>query len=73
MGGMFTVLKVRKDQPPGDYSNPGWFKHPPGTQPYEYTGQMTEPTRPAPATTAANKNVPDTVGQAQKPKSHAGH
>ena len=24
MGGMFTVLKIREDQPPGDYSDPGW-------------------------------------------------
>ena len=35
MGGMFTVLKVRRDQKPGDYSNPGWFKHPPGTVAHE--------------------------------------
>ena len=32
MGGMFSVLKVRKEQKPGDYSDPGWFKHPPGTR-----------------------------------------
>jgi hypothetical protein len=31
MGGMFTLLKVRRDQKPGDYSDPGWFKHPAGT------------------------------------------
>jgi FtsP/CotA-like multicopper oxidase with cupredoxin domain len=24
MGGMFSVVKVRKDQKPGDYGNPGW-------------------------------------------------
>lgn len=29
MGGMFTVLKVRDDQPPGDYTDPGWYRHPP--------------------------------------------
>lgn len=28
MGGMFTVVKVRKNQPKGDYSDPGWYKHP---------------------------------------------
>ena len=27
-GGMFSVLKVRRDQKPGDYKDPGWFKHP---------------------------------------------
>ena len=31
MGGMFTVLKVRDDQAPGDYSDPGWYRHPAGT------------------------------------------
>lgn len=31
MGGMFTVVKVRKDQKIGDYSDPGWFNHPKGT------------------------------------------
>jgi hypothetical protein len=45
MGGMFSVLKVRRDQPPGDYKDPGWFKHPPGTQAYEWTGALAEPAR----------------------------
>jgi FtsP/CotA-like multicopper oxidase with cupredoxin domain len=31
MGGMFTVIKVRDDQPRGDYTDPGWYRHPPGT------------------------------------------
>jgi manganese oxidase len=31
MGGMFTVMKVREDLAPGDYRDPGWYKHPPGT------------------------------------------
>ena len=31
MGGMFTVIKVRDDLAPGDYSDPGWYAHPPGT------------------------------------------
>ena len=29
MGGMFSVVKVRKDQKPGDYKDPGWYKHHP--------------------------------------------
>ena len=45
MGGMFSVLKVRRDQKPGDYSNPGWFKHPEGTVAHEYTGPLAEPAR----------------------------
>lgn len=35
MGGMFTMVKVRKDQKPGDYKDPGWYKHPKGTVAYE--------------------------------------
>jgi hypothetical protein len=31
MGGMFTVVKVRDDVRPGDYSDPGWYRNPPGT------------------------------------------
>jgi hypothetical protein len=31
MGGMFTVLKVRDDLAPGDYRDPGPYRHPPGT------------------------------------------
>jgi manganese oxidase len=29
MGGMFTVVKVRDDLAPGDYRDPGWYRHPP--------------------------------------------
>ncbi len=35
MGGMFTVLKVRRDIPRGDYRDPGWYRHPKGTVAYE--------------------------------------
>jgi hypothetical protein len=31
MGGMFTTFKVRKDQKPGDYKDPGPYKFPEGT------------------------------------------
>ena len=31
MGGMFTVVKVRDDIAPGDFSDPGWYANPPGT------------------------------------------
>lgn len=31
MGGMFTVVKVRDDQPPGDYRDPGWYRYPKGS------------------------------------------
>jgi len=45
MGGMFTVLKVRRDQKPGDYRDPGWFEHPAGSVAYEWTGALAEPVR----------------------------
>ena len=52
MGGMFSVLKVRRDQKPGDYRDPGWFRHPPGTVAYEFTGELAQapraPAAPAP-------------------------
>ena len=37
MGGMFSVVKVHPDVKPGDYKDPGWYKHPKGTVAYEWT------------------------------------
>jgi FtsP/CotA-like multicopper oxidase with cupredoxin domain len=37
MGGMFTVMKVRRDLQRGSYADPGWYRHPKGTVAYEYT------------------------------------
>ena len=45
MGGMFSVVKVRKDQKAGDYKDPGWYQPPPGTLAYEWTGALAEPAR----------------------------
>ena len=45
MGGMFSILKVRKDQKRGDYKDPGWFAHPKGTVAQEWTGHISEPKR----------------------------
>ncbi len=45
MGGMFTMVKVRKDQNPGDYKDAGWYRQPPGTQAFEWTGALPEPAR----------------------------
>ena len=45
MGGMFTTVKVRKEQKAGDYRDPGWYKHPAGSVAYEWTGALPEPVR----------------------------
>jgi len=45
MGGMFSVVKVRRNQKRGDHTDPGWFKHPPGTVAYEYKGEVPPPVR----------------------------
>jgi hypothetical protein len=45
MGGMFSLLKVRKDPPSGDYQDPGWYQHPPGTVAYEWTGVTPDASR----------------------------
>lgn len=34
MGGMFSVLKVRAEQPQADYSDPGWYTPPANTMAY---------------------------------------
>jgi len=77
MGGMFSVLKVRKDQKPGNYKDPGWYKQPPGTQAFEWTGALPEPARfkaengqSMPAKSVA---VPAVEVRARKPSGHSGH
>ncbi len=78
MGGMFTVVKVRRDQKVGDYKNPSWFKHPQGTVAYEFQGDM--PAAPR-ASSAGGGSMPAKVApkkevevQIRKPASgHSGH
>ncbi len=45
MGGMFSVLKVRRGLGANDYRDPGWFDHPAGTVAHEWTGPVDEPAR----------------------------
>src|SRR5574338_1371180 len=76
MGGMFTVVKVRRDQKPGDYKDPGWYRQPSGTRAYEWTGPAPEAPR---ATTLGGQSMPAngkpaaSEVQIRKPSSHAGH
>jgi manganese oxidase len=39
------MIKVRAEQRAGDYQDPGWFKHPPGTLAFEFNGSLPEPAR----------------------------
>jgi hypothetical protein len=76
MGGMFSVAKVRAGQKPGDYRDPGWFKHPPGTLAYEFTGQAPGAERqPGDGGSAMPRSAParDVEVQVRKPSGHAGH
>jgi FtsP/CotA-like multicopper oxidase with cupredoxin domain len=49
MGGMFSVVKVRKNLARTDYRDPGWYRPPPGTVAYEWRGPV-QPAASAPAT-----------------------
>ena len=76
MGGMFTMVKVRKDQKPGDYKDPGWYKHPAGTVAYEWKGETPAPVRKSSAGGQAMpvaKKRPDIELNVRKPSGHSGH
>jgi hypothetical protein len=77
MGGMFSVVKVRQDQEPNDYKNPGWFKHPKGTKAFEYKQRLKEPPR---SRTAGGQSMPriqkpvvNVEVQVRKPGQHSNH
>jgi hypothetical protein len=81
MGGMFTVLQVRADQKPGDYTDPGWYQHPPGTIAYEWKGELPEPStgdsaggQSMPAQVKpANTEPAGTKPRSRKSSGHEGH
>jgi hypothetical protein len=68
MGGMFSVVKVRDDTRPGDYRDPGWFKHPAKTVPHEYTAEDGDD-----APRAAQPKADSQTLQVRKPTGHEGH
>jgi manganese oxidase len=70
MGGMFTTLKVRKDQPAGNYQDPGWYAQPKGTQAVEWTGTAPEAAQPK---VSAEPPQPALEVRARKPGGHQGH
>jgi FtsP/CotA-like multicopper oxidase with cupredoxin domain len=78
MGGMFSVVKVRRDQQPGNYDDPGWYRHPPGTNAFEWEGPLAAPARfrseGNPSMRPAGTAGRDIEVQVRKPAGgHAGH
>lgn len=69
MGGMFSMLKVRRGLKRGDYADPGWFQHPPGTLAREVGAAPPAPQAPG----AAALKPGDVEVQIRKPHGHAGH
>ncbi len=65
MGGMFSVVKVRDDQAPGDYGDPGWFRHPAGSVARLHEGALP----PAPRADAAPASATPPL-RARKPGPH---
>ncbi|CAN5298553.1 copper oxidase [soil metagenome] len=68
MGGMFSVVKVRDDVRPGSYADPGWYRHPAGTQAREWTGPVAAPARSSTPETGAPAAL-----DVRKPTGHEGH
>ena len=70
MGGMFTVIKVRDDLAPGDFRDPGWYRHPPGTVARRVSGDpdFGSPTRRGTPATPSTDTLPT-----PKRGGHEGH
>ncbi|WP_372627832.1 multicopper oxidase family protein [Arsukibacterium sp.] len=77
MGGMFSVVKVREDQAPNDYSDPGWFNHPEGTVAREWTGDIAQPKRSnehgGQLMPLEQPQTKDLEVKVRKPQTHNGH
>jgi manganese oxidase len=76
MGGMFTVVKVREGLAANDYNDPGWYQHPPGAVAYEWQGDASAASQPAPANTkvpARQDKARDIELKAIKPDTNGAH
>ncbi len=75
MGGMFSMVKVRRGQKRNDYSDPGWYRHPPGTVAYEFTGTAPTASRESGAggTSMPLKQPVEATVNVRKPRGHSGH
>jgi len=72
MGGMFSVLKVRKDQKPGDYRDSGWYAAPRGTVARAVDAPPGAQSAPAPRTAAPSSAPAPEPLRVRKPDGH-GH
>jgi FtsP/CotA-like multicopper oxidase with cupredoxin domain len=79
MGGMFSVVKVRRGQKRNDYADPGSYRHPPGTVAYEFTGSAPTVSRESSAGGTSLplqqplQKAPETTVNVRKPHGHSGH
>ncbi|MEH3086425.1 MAG: copper oxidase [Xylophilus ampelinus] len=73
MGGMFSVVRVRRDQPPGDHRDPGPFAHPPGTVARRFDGDMPEPPRAPGGARPAAAAAPGAPTVRKPSGGHGGH
>ena len=64
-------MKVREGISAGDYSDPGWYENPPGTQAWEWTGDLPDASRAD--SPAAAPQPSRTVGSGSSHTGHAGH
>jgi hypothetical protein len=59
MGGMFSVVKVRKGLARDDYKDPGWYQNPEGTVSYEWQGKSLAEAEQAPGSAAPGQSGHD--------------
>jgi manganese oxidase len=77
MGGMFTTIKVRENQAPGDYKDPGDYAFPKHSVAYEWKGESLNPEQ-APTSRGTEidpasgrvKGIKGVTVTARKPKHH---
>ena len=72
MGGMFTLVKVRESLARDDYKDPGWYRHPAGTQAYEWTGAPVAATK-APSSPVQAASPGGVILNVTKGTSHGSH
>jgi FtsP/CotA-like multicopper oxidase with cupredoxin domain len=68
MGGMFTVMKVREELAPNDYTDPGPYKNPPGTVAHEVSvADAGQPARQPGASESPKMDMPGMDMPGMKP------